>query len=289
MLDDLYPGARLVSTRRLRGGLSAQVHAARIEFADGNRRTFVVRRKANGADRIPRHFRTLEVLAGTAAPAPKPVLLDMAGRYFDVPSMVIEHAGYPLLTPGNQTSWLAQLAAAIHRVHQVTPENADLSHLARPLPGYPAGQPEEPDPFLEEMRETLARNSDRFEPLPQSLVHDDYWPGNTVWLRQRLTAIIDWDGATIGDRRTDIAQCRMDLALIAGEAAADGFLREYEALDGAPLDSMWYFDLECVSKNYTWFERWLTGYRDIGIDWVTPESMAAAARAFAERALAGAP
>lgn len=286
LLEDRFPGARLVSTRRLRGGLSAQVHAARVEFPDGTRRTFVVRRKENGALRIPRHYCTLEVLAGTDVPAPKPVLLDVSNQYFDVPTMVIEHAGYPLVKPPNQSSWVAQIARALFQVHQLTPENTDLTHLAEPLPNNPSEPPApaESDTLLERVGATLNEFAGRFAPLPPSLVHDDFWPGNTVWKRQRLTAIIDWDGATIGDRRVDIAQCRVDLTFIAGQVAADAFLREYEALHG-PIEGLWYFDLACFQKEHTWFEHWHKGYTDIGIDWTTPQEMVAASREFAARAL----
>lgn len=291
MLEDLYPGARLVSTRRLRGGLAAQTHAARIEFPDRSRKTFVVRRKANGAERIPRHYRTLEVLADANVPAPKPVALDVSANYFDVPTMVIEHAGYPLLKPRDQSSWVAQLAQALHRVHQVTPENADLAHLGQSLPQNPQKPPAQaaPDRLLDEVTATLAESAGQIEPLPPSLVHDDYWPGNTVWQRQRLTAVIDWDGALIGDRRADIAQCRIDLTFIAGPETADAFLREYERLQGSPIPDLWFFDLTCFHRGYGWFERWHDGYADIGIDWTSPKEMVAAARQFAARALAARP
>lgn len=287
MLEDLYPGARLVSTRRLRGGLAAQTHSARIELADGTRKTLVLRRKANGAERIPRHYRTLEVLDAMQVPAPKPIALDISGRYFDVPTMVIEHAGYPLIRPHDKSSWVAQLAQALHRVHQVTPENADLAHLLEPLPQNPSTPPPPPesDVLLQKVGASLSSFAEKVAPLPRTLVHDDYWPGNTVWRHQRLTAIIDWDGAKIGDPRTDVAQCRIDLTFIAGPAAADAFLREYEAAHGGPIEDIWYFDLACFQRGYGWFERWHDGYADIGIDWTSPKEMGAAARQFAARAL----
>jgi len=287
LLEDRYPGARLVGTRRLRGGLAAQVHAARIELQDGSRRTLVVRRKPNGEHRIPRHYRTLEVLAGTPVPAPKPVALDVLNQYFDVPTMVIEHAGYPLIKPRSQSSWVAQMADALFRVHQLAPENTDLGHLEEPLPFNPSDPPARPksDELLERVSAVLAEHAGKVAPLPPSLVHDDFWPGNTVWHRQRLTAIIDWDGAIIGDRRADVAQCRVDLTFIAGQEAADAFLRAYELLHGGPVKDAWYFDLACFHKQYGWFETWHAGYADIGINWTTPQAMVAASREFAARAL----
>ena len=291
MVADHYPGARLVSTRRLPGGLAAQTHAARIELASGARTTLVVRRKANGAWRIPRHFRTLEVLAESNVPAPTPVLLDVNGQYFDVPTMIIEHAGYPLLRPQGQGTWVEQMARALHKVHGVTPENADLAYLLEPPPGVAPDPPGrgEPDPLIERVRAAMRRFEGEFYPLPPTLVHDDFWPGNTVWLRQQLTAVIDWDGAKVGDRRIDVAQCRLDLTFVAGEQAAADFLRDYEALHGGPLHDLWYFDLACFERGHGWFERWHDGYADIGINWTSPEEMVAAGREFAARALAAAP
>src|SRR5690606_13234939 len=97
----------------------------------------------------------------------------------------------------NRSSWLAQMATALYRVHQLTPENTDLSHLLEPLPNNPSDPPAPPesDPLLERVTAALNHFEGKLAPLPQTLTHDDYWPGNTVWQRQRLTAVIDWDGA----------------------------------------------------------------------------------------------
>lgn len=227
----------------------------------------------------------LELLAPTDVPAPGPVLLDVEGRYFGTPAMVIEHSGSPLMEPRNEASWLRQMAEAISLVHRVTPENADLGFLSEPLPRHPATEAREPDPLIDEAKALLREFEHRIDPLPPTLVDDDYWPGNTTWKRQRMTAIIDWDGAIVGDPRTDIAQCRMDLTLIKGPDAAAQFLRAYESLAGAPLADLWYFDLVCALDAFEWHRAWLRGYLDIGITGVTPETMEAGVRGFIAGAL----
>ena len=70
----------------------------------------------------------------------------------------------------------------------------------------------------------LVEDIDRIEWSDGTFVHDDFWPGNTVWYRGRLTGVIDWTYGEVGDPRTDVAQCRLDLALINGAGVSDTFL-----------------------------------------------------------------
>jgi aminoglycoside phosphotransferase (APT) family kinase protein len=60
-------------------------------------------------------------------------------------------------------------------------------------------------------------------------VHFDFWPGNVLWRRNRVSAIVDWSSARPGDLRFDVAQCRLDIALLLGTQAADSFLDAYAA------------------------------------------------------------
>jgi hypothetical protein len=45
------------------------------------------------------------------------------------------------------------------------------------------------------------------------LVHVDFHPGNTLFVGDRLTGIVDWDGAGRGDRRFGLVTLRFDVAL----------------------------------------------------------------------------
>ncbi|MEO5900118.1 MAG: aminoglycoside phosphotransferase family protein, partial [Ilumatobacteraceae bacterium] len=42
-------------------------------------------------------------------------------------------------------------------------------------------------------------------------VHRDFHPGNTLWHRQRLTGVIDWQAGCVGPASIDPAHCRINL------------------------------------------------------------------------------
>jgi aminoglycoside phosphotransferase (APT) family kinase protein len=60
-------------------------------------------------------------------------------------------------------------------------------------------------------------------PEPTVFVHRDLWQGNTLWVGDRLTGIIDWDCAGAGPPGVDLGSLRMASAL-AGLGAQVGLL-----------------------------------------------------------------
>lgn len=127
---------------------------------------------------------------------------------------------------------------------------------------------------------------DRIDFSRSTLVHDDFWPGNTIWYRGRLQGIIDWTTAEIGDPRADVAQCRIDLTISHGIEVADAFLDAYERHNGRSLEKLWYFDLFRGEKALAQYEQWLEGYHDIGLRHLLPADVGARLRDFLIRAMA---
>ena len=119
-----------------------------------------------------------------------------------------------------------------------------------------------------------------------TLVHDDFWPGNTVWRRNRLNAVIDWSEAEVGDPRADVSQCRIDLTAMHSEEYAEAFLEAYQrSRPGGPLPDIWFFDLFRGLRALGSLERWLAGYHDIGLSHLTLEPMIARLEQFLRHAL----
>ena len=58
-------------------------------------------------------------------------------------------------------------------------------------------------------------------------LHRDYHPLNVLWEGNRITGVVDWINAVNGDPAVDLAHCRLNLALMYGVSAADGFLECY--------------------------------------------------------------
>ena len=136
-----------------------------------------------------------------------------------------------------------------------------------------------------EVYEALIRNLDRIELLPPTLVHGDFWAGNTIWSRRRLTGIIDWAEVFVGDPRPDIGECRGDLYMSHGPETADHFSDDYERLTGTPIRDLWFFDLYVGINALLNYKLWLHGYHDLGLRHLTVTDVGKRLRIFVRRAL----
>jgi aminoglycoside phosphotransferase (APT) family kinase protein len=108
---------------------------------------------------------------------------------------------------------------------------------------------------------------------PPTLIHGDFWFGNTIWDNGRLTGIIDWDGAAIADPARDVAGARNDLALLSGARAADVFLTRYERERG-PLMDLAFWDLLTSLPPTRWLAHWVAGYTELGLELPLAEARA---------------
>lgn len=110
-------------------------------------------------------------------------------------------------------------------------------------------------------------------PNGSTLIHGDYWFGNTIWLDGRLTGIIDWDGARIADPALDVSIARNDIVVFSGPRMADNFLERYERARG-PLRSLVFWDLLACLPPIKWLAGWVEGYQEIGVDLPLPDALA---------------
>jgi aminoglycoside phosphotransferase (APT) family kinase protein len=84
------------------------------------------------------------------------------------------------------------------------------------------------------------------DPVEPGLVHGDYRIGNTMVRNGRITAVMDWELAYLGDRRFDLGYATLDYhagksvapgsPLVCAVAERDWFLGEYERLTGTTVD-----------------------------------------------------
>ena len=271
-----------------------------IERADGSRWKVTLRRflsghegnKVSPPEEVVREFETLRLVERAGIPAPRPLLLDAGGDYFGVPAIVISYLpGRPVFPTKNIGAWTEGLARVLRTVHAVTPDRFDLSALSICLRDCMRQRiadwlkPGQVDPLAAEMRAVLHSELDRIDFSAPTLVHDDFWSGNTVACRGRITGIIDWTSAEVGDPRTDVAECRLDLVLSHGIEVADAFRDDYERLVGRRLKDLWYFDLYRGYHASFEYEHWLEGYHDMGLHHLRAEEVGARLRAFLRRAL----
>jgi aminoglycoside phosphotransferase (APT) family kinase protein len=243
-------------------------------------------------EHVTHEFEILRLVENASVPAPRPILLDAAGEYFGVPAIVVSYLpGRPLFPTTNIERWAEGLANVLLKLHAVTPERFDLSWLGvHPRDGMRKRIDEwrneaQTEPLTAEMHEVLDADLGRIDFSAPTLVHDDFWSGNTVAYRGRIIGIIDWTSAEVGDPRTDVSECRIDMVLSHGIEVADVFRDDYERLAGRPLDDLWYFDLYRGFHALLEYEHWLEGYHDMGLVHLKPAEVGAQLRAFLRRAL----
>lgn len=206
-------------------------------------------------------FHLLRALAGTGLPVPRAFWLDRHGRWLKRPAMVLERcAGRDdrfLLTGRNRTglsvearvSLAREFTDALAQIHCLDIGTLDLP--SRMLSGS------DPEALLDaQERECLAHEDapavelrvaawwlrDNVPPPVERpvLVHGDFRPANILVDGGRMSAILDWELAFIGDPVADLA---WHLApyyraehFIDGHWTPRDFIRRYEQASGTRVD-----------------------------------------------------
>jgi aminoglycoside phosphotransferase (APT) family kinase protein len=211
---------------------------------------------------------------------------------FGVPAFVMSRLpGRGYIVPSNRDGWLRQLADTLLALHRTPTDGLDLSFLPEPGLEIEREQPDAADekarrhPDGPAMLAALRTWRRRLPAIPAVLTHGDYWPGNTLWHRRRLTAVIDWDDARLGPPGADVGYCRTDLALMLGQEAADRFLDLYESAAGARIQALFVWDLAGAWHALPDPAPWVAGYHDLGRTDLTVDLVRARLRAFIADAL----
>lgn len=221
--------APVTDFRRLTGGHSNIT----ISFSS-QQGPLVLRRPPLGhvmqtAHDMSREFRVLQGLEHTSLPTPEPVLIaDDPDSGVDTEFFVMtRRPGFALLdvdadaklTVDDRAALSQQLARVLADLHAVDVSHSKLAELGRPE-GFRERQVKRwtqqleasrsrPLPATEELSRRLAATSPKSTALT-SVVHGDYKFNNTLVSLQEdrpaeITAVLDWEMATLGDPLTDLA------------------------------------------------------------------------------------
>lgn len=297
MAESIVPGGRVVGLDRLGGGLGAATHAFVLETADRTQRRLVLRRYPRlaleeDAGVAVRSWRTLQMLARYGVPAPDPIWSDLEGNVFGTASYVTNHLpGDSDLRPRDLNLWVGGLANGLAGLHRTRFNQSDLSFLSGPAASLDrafrrASQESAlAHPRAEIVQRVLAAWQPRLRKMAPVLCHGDYWAGNTLWHRGRMTAIVDWDEAMVGYPGIDAGYCRMDLALQHGQDMANDFLRAYESAAGMRIPQLHVWDLLGATVAMPDPERWLPGFHELGRTDLTPAIVRERLAAFIDDAL----
>jgi len=293
ILEHGFPRCRLLGVAELGGGVSARAVVAELVLEDGTPRRVVVRHpRAEGPD------------ATRSAPATEYALLTWChqfGIHAPVPCFIDESRGAIVLeyVQGDvdlsrigAPSRLTQMAEELARIHRA-PIGSELGSLGRHRERVRSdvlGSPAELDSALNEAE--LRSHLRELWPWPQHnadvVLHGDYWPANIVWRDDELLAVLDWEGASLGDPLADVAVTRLDLLWAFGEAAMQSFTDRYRELTRIDWRNLARFELWAALRPMSRLAVWAPPYAltPLSRPDITEASMQRGHRRFVEQALA---
>ena len=214
-------GARPTSMLQMAGATSSDLYRLETASAAAVLRVFRAERwEASTSELSARELAILNALGSTDLPAPGPlgslpengVLMSWLPGQVDLP----EHPG---------PSWLEPLAQTLAHIHRLT-----ISVPYRYESWNDTTSDERPDWWKDPRLWTEAQSgTDRMPRFETCFIHRDYHPVNVLREGERISGIVDWINACMGPAGIDVAHCRLNLALMYGQAAAEAFLEQYEA------------------------------------------------------------
>ena len=265
VLRHVDPELRLVASRDLLGGVSAQVTALEAVSSAGVAVNLVIRQygaytRQHHPQIAANEYHLLRLLHTAGLRVPRPMLADESSAILPGPYLVIEYIdGEAMIDPARvplpESAVISQLARELARIHDAAVPVGDLRYLTD-IAGSAASRirnrPAVPDESLSEP--AVRAKLEPIWPPPvinePVLLHGDFWPGNTLWRDGTLVAVIDWDNAATGDPVADVGNVRMEICIGYGAVAATEFARQYSALrPGVDLSSLPHWDLYAALRH----------------------------------------
>ena len=267
VLDRIAPGHRFVGAIAADAAYTNQVEILDALDSDGARIRLVVKRLTDSRDakRAAAEFHALQIARQHGVPAPKPLFLDSTGELLGLPGIITAFApGKQVMLPRDVESWAAGFARILLKIHAISPS---VGESARLYDGREIGlyfltghwpETNSGHPLSDAIFDTVRELSPGIATTARSLLHVDFWPGNVLWHRGEITAVLDWDGAAVGDPALDVANFRMEMHLRGIRAAADLFLQTYEA-EAGKVRNLGFWELAAAARPLPNPRAWLLG------------------------------
>ncbi len=228
-LAQIDPGYTLVSVRPLSRRAQLLVVSARDQATEP-----LALLSHSPADRLGNpdiardEFRLLTTLrqGELAVAQPLYLALDHAPPYFIVSWL----PGSPRHSADDRLAFCRRLAALLSEIHAFSLASCDLSYLSQQadrLTEYlgatkPAGEP---------IHDAMRQSAHSIKPNATVLLHGDFWLGNLLWQGDKLSGVIDWEDAMLGDPLADLGKSRLEMLWALGEAAMADYTKAYLALN----------------------------------------------------------
>ncbi|MEU4396870.1 aminoglycoside phosphotransferase family protein [Kribbella sp. NPDC023855] len=232
----LVAGERIVSTRSLHGGITAEMRNLTIGTQYGNIRHLVLRTFVdveNAADSLGREADALTLLAGTDVPAPALVAVDATAVECEHPSLLMTHLpGRTVLDDEGLETRIRLLARQLVAIHALRPAERPREYVALTT-AETVVVPRNADAGVWAAAIDVIRRP--APPYEGRFLHRDFQPGNVLFEASgaaRLTGVVDWAATSWGPTDLDVAHCSINLALLHGPEWGLRFADEYEKAGG---------------------------------------------------------
>ena len=223
----------------MRGGASASMHLISVRDDHGALERVVLRRYLRPEQQAEQpSCAAVEANALTHVsdvPFPTPALLgvDPAGERAGAPAVLMGLLDGTPRWDGQWRRWTEDLVALAMSIHDLpVPEPG----VVRDFAVYPRSSYEPPRWARD--RTVWERAIEIFHgpvPGPRRFIHRDFYPGNLLWRRNRLTGVVDWESASIGPPAFDIAHCRLNF-FYATPGLAEHLVIAWEQATEQPYD-----------------------------------------------------
>jgi aminoglycoside phosphotransferase (APT) family kinase protein len=272
------PGAWVVSTRKLRGGMSCRKDVIELGAPSGQTLKIVIRQYPDHPDYVSDRLNHLEsavltVLESNNIPASRMIVSEqVASELLGRPAIVISYldgaAGVRLTDPQN---WARQLAWSIANVHLVTVTD-ELRSILRPAfkeaqHWMSADTPPERFASYEhgvELWNAMKQMWPGVDTTARKLIHSDYWNGNTVWKGEKLLAITDSEMPALGDPMIDVGYILSDAEYIELDVEQT-FIEAYEDITGKPVHDVLFWKMAAAARLLPDPDGWPLRQSDLGL------------------------
>lgn len=207
--------------------LSRRATLLHAQDADGNTRKLVwmthgERDLARNPHIARDEFRLLTALHGTNLPTAAPLRFIADSQ---PPAFIVSHLPGKMALKADPH----HMARTLHDIHAIDWRGLQLDFLpmAHDLLAENLRARDEPRHLRDALRAALPS----LRMNPPALLHGDFWVGNLLWRDGRLTGVIDWEDAAIGDPLADLGKSRLEILWSHGEAAMEAYTAAYLALN----------------------------------------------------------
>lgn len=254
----LYAGSKLEHSVPLTGGVSANVYRLDLKTSDGILTSVVLREHGSSHSGHPAdlEFELLQALQRTALPVPQPLHVDSSRRDLPNPYLIMSFAeGGSEIFEGNEDQYITAMADLLADIHD-TPISGlpELPERCTPFPELYDLLPEQAQ--AHETVSLLKNLEDAAFRGPRKLLHGDFWPENVLWENDRVSAIVDWEDAAIGDPLSDVACCQLELRYKLGPRSVSEFLRAYKKRHPVEIQRLYLWQLYVASAAQAFMATW---------------------------------